>query len=433
MNDMKFWKLIPIILLVVLSSCKDTLTVDLDNRTVADGYYDSSQKIEQAVVGGYVDLRRALLANYAFLMYGDARTGDLTVAVDFQPTVASQNLTAPNRYLQQVTDWGYFYDVIKDANDVLDIVGKANGDILNNYQRNLFKGEALALKSTAYFYLARIWGTIPSAEKNDFGKLLNNEEAVTLAAGFATQAKALLPWLLINDDGIESLSLTNIRFNRTAITSLLAHEELWLGRAQNAYDLLTNTFTAATADSVSTFGLSLGEDRRTEIPEYPLAADVVSISLTRLNAIYPTGDARRAAKFNINTDANRATFVDRNLDMLELLPVSEVDLLFAEAAFRSGKLDEAKTHLIEAATGATEDYATLTEATFADALLIERRRILIGTGQRVFDLIRFGKVPTYITQFTEADVQNGAAWWPLSASSMKGNSLSQNSYWLSKN
>ncbi|RYY33298.1 MAG: hypothetical protein EOP46_16830, partial [Sphingobacteriaceae bacterium] len=188
MNDMKFWKLIPIILLVVLSSCKDTLTVDLDNRTVADGYYDSSQKIEQAVVGGYVDLRRALLANYAFLMYGDARTGDLTVAVDFQPTVASQNLTAPNRYLQQVTDWGYFYDVIKDANDVLDIVNKANGDILNNYQRNLFKGEALALKSAAYFYLARIWGTIPSAEKNDFGKLLNNEEAVTLAAGFATQA-----------------------------------------------------------------------------------------------------------------------------------------------------------------------------------------------------------------------------------------------------
>ncbi|WP_345210767.1 RagB/SusD family nutrient uptake outer membrane protein [Mucilaginibacter gynuensis] len=429
---MKFWKLIPVVLLCVLTSCKDSLTTDLDNRTVAEGYYDSAQKIEQAVVGGYVDLRRALLANYAWLMYGEARTGDLTVTVNYQQAVATQKLTSDDRYVKQLTDWGYFYDVIKDANDLLNIINKADASILNNNQRNLFKGEALALKSSAYFYLARIWGDIPSAEKSNFGVRLSNQDAVKMAAAWALEAKGLLPWMLINDDGIESVSLTNIRFNKTAATSLLAQEQLWLGNGQNAYDVLNNTFTAATADSLSAFGLSVGADRRTEIPQNPLDEKVVRMPLERFNTIYPTGDTRRNM-FNISTADNTATLIISNKDMLELLPLREINLLFAEAAWRGGHLSEAKTYLIKAAAGAKEDYSTLSETTFADALLTERRRMLPGTGQRVFDLIRFGKVSTFIPVFTEADVQNGAAYWPLSANSLKGNSLSQNSYWLSKN
>ncbi|RYE20558.1 MAG: RagB/SusD family nutrient uptake outer membrane protein [Sphingobacteriales bacterium] len=433
MNDMKFWKLIPVVLMVILTSCKDSLTTDLENRTVADGYYDSAQKIEQAVIGGYVDLRRALLANYAWTMYGEARTGDLTVAVSYQQAVANQQLTADNRNIQQLTDWGYFYDVIRDANDILDIVNKANVETLNTKQRNLYKGEALALKSMAYFYLARIWGEVPSAEKNNSGTRLSILESVTQAAAWATEAKGLLPWMLINDDGIESLALTGVRFNKTAITSLLAQEQLWLGKNQNAYDVLKNTFTTATADSLSSFGLSVGVDRRTEIPQIPLNGSVVTMSLDRLNAIYPTGDARRASMFNITAGEKAATLIVPAADVLELLSVREINLLFAEAAWRSGNLADGKEYLIKAAVGATEDYAALTEETFADALLTERQRILVGTGQRVFDLIRFGKVSTYIPVFTEADVAKGAAYWPLSANSIKGNSLSQNSYWLSKN
>lgn len=430
---MKFWKLIPVILLIVLASCKDNLTVDLENRSVADGYYDSPQKIEQAVIGGYVDLRRALLANHAWLMYGEARTADLQVAVNYQQAVAGQMLTTNNRYIQQLTDWGYFYDVVRDANDVLNIVNKADAGMLTGYQRNLFRGEALALKSLAYFYLARIWGDVPSAEKNDMGKRLTNQEAVALAATFATNARAMLPWMLINDDGIESVALTGIRFNKTAVSALLAHEDLWLGKPADAYTLLNNTITATTTDSLSAFGISLGADRRTTIPEKPLDAALVSMPLTKLNAIYPTGDTRRAAMFNIVADKNIATLIVKEADVLELMPLRELNLLLAEAAWRSGRLNDGKINLIRAAAGATEDYNALTEATFADALLTERRRMLVGTGQWVFDLIRFGKVSTYIPAFTPADVQNGAAYWPLSANSIKSNSLNQNTYWLSKN
>lgn len=427
---MKCWKFIPIVAVTILFSCQDTMTIrDLENKTVTQGYYNSPQRIQQAVIGGYVDLRRALLANYAWMMYGEARTGDLKVAVPYQDAVVNQQLTADNRYVAELSDWGYFYDVIKDANDVLDIVDQADKGILNPYQRNLFRGEALALKSIAYFYVARIWGDIPSAEKNNMGTRLTNEAAVTQAALWASEARGLLPWLLINDDGIESTALSLVRFNKTAVTSLLAQEQLWLGKGQQAYDLLSNTFTAATADSLSGFGLSTGTDRRTDIPQNPLDGRVVNMPLARMDAIYPKADARRTRMFTISKTDNVATLIVKDATVLELLPQRELNLLFAEAAWRSGHLEDAKGYLKKAAAGATEDYSTLTEATFGDALLLERQRLLVGTGQRVFDLIRFGKVNAYIPAFTDADVKKGAAWWPLSANSMKGNALSQNSFW----
>lgn len=424
MKSLKFILLIAIVLLV---SCRKNLTVDQENSTVEEGYYQSAQRIQQAVIGGYVDLRRALFANYAWLMYGEARAGDLKVAVTYQSKVAGQQLTDADENIVQLSDWGYFYDVIKDANDVLDIVDNAEEGVLSRYQHDVYRGEALALKSMAYFYLARIWGPVSSAEKNNFGAHLTKEEVVNQAIVYATEAQKLIPWMLLNDDGIQSAALTAVRFNKTAVTSLLAQESLWLGNGQNAYDILTNTFTGNTVDSLSGFGLAVGGDRRTEIPQAPLSAGTLSMPLTTFNAIYPEGDARRASMFNIS--GNAATLIVRDASKVDLLTVREISLLFAEAAWRSGRLEEAKEWLINASNGATEDYSTLTETTFGDALLLERQRQLVGTGQRMFDLIRFDEVPTYIPVFTEADVANGAAYWPLTAASIKGNGWSQNEYW----
>lgn len=431
MNQMQYWmkhgKLLCIAAVVLLCSCRKSLTVDQENNTVEEGYYQSAPRIQQAVIGGYVDLRAALLANYAWMMYGEARAGDLKVSVAYQDKVANQDLTAADRSLTQLSDWGYFYNVIKDANDALKIVDEAEEGVLNAYQQNTYRGEALALKSIAYFYLARIWGDVPSAEAENFGARLTQQEVVAKAIAWATEAQRLVPWLLLNDDGIESVALTAVRFNKTAVTQLLAQEMLWIDNGQGAYDVLTNAFTSNTADSLSTFGLAVGADRRIEIPTAPLSGNVVRMPLATFNAIYPEGDARRTSMFNIS--GNTATLIVNDASMLELLPRREINLLFAEAAWRSEQLEEAKERLIAAANGATEDYSTLTEETFGAALLKERQRMLIGTGQRMFDLIRFEAVTEYIPSFTEADVTKGAAYWPLSANSIKGNGWSQNAYW----
>ena len=422
----KLWKLIPI-LVFSMSSCNDFLTLSPENRTEEDGYYSSGQRVDQAVVGAYVDLRRALLSNYSFLMYGEARAGDLIVNVDYQSYVTSQKLKTSQYELGQLTDWGYFYDVIKSANDVLNLVADSDPDVLSDYRRKLYKGEALALKSMAYFYLTRIWGDIPSAEAADLGQKLTGAAAIERAATYAREAMPLLPWTLLNDDGIESASLTAVRFSRTSATLLLAQEELWRGKGPEAYSALQQLF--ADGASRTGFNLSMGKDRRTTITTTPLSGTMVSMPIAKLNAIYPAADTRRASLFTISASQGIATLIVRDQASLELLKLTELNLLLAEAAWRSGNMDEALAQLIIASKGATEDYTTLTKDTFGDALLLERQRLLVGTGQRFFDLVRFGKVSAFVPALNEAAVQSGAAYWPLSARSVSGNSLSQNSYW----
>lgn len=413
-------------LVLGLCSCEQYLTVTPDDRTVADGYFNTPQRVEQAVVGGYVDLRRALVANHAWLMYGDVRAGDLVAATDFSPLVAAQQLADRHFDLQKVTDWRYFYDVIESADEVLGIVETANAETLTDYQRNLYRGEALALKSIAYFYLTRIWGEIPSAEKGSLGQKLSNTAALEQAAAFARQSVELLPWMLLNDDGIESVVLSTIRFNKTSATLLLAQLELTRGKGTDAYTALSRLFVDEATDRRHGFAISMGEDRRTTISRTPLSGTLVHAPLATLNRIYPDGDPRRTRLFTVAQ--NRGTLIVRDQTQLPLLKLEELDLLSAEAAWRSGRMEEARQALVRVAAGAVENYAEVAEADFGDAVLKERQRLLIGTGQRFFDLMRFEQVSRHVP-LSAADVAGGAAYWPLSAESISGNSLAQNSYW----
>ncbi|NGM64115.1 RagB/SusD family nutrient uptake outer membrane protein [Sphingobacterium sp. SGR-19] len=431
MNRIAHRKLGAFLTVVVMTctACEDYLTVaEVENRTVSTGYYDSPQKVEQAVIGVYVDLRRALLQNYAWLMYGEGRTGDLTLDVEYMGHIAEQHLADNDRQVRQLTDWGYFYDAINDANHILDKLEKTETPALSSYQYELYKGEALALKSMAYFYLTRIWDKVPSAETSDRGTLLTQVEVLTRASQWAKEAKELLPWQLVNDDGIVSTALTEVRFNKTAVSLLLAHQQLWLGKGQEAYKDLTQVFEGQSPDSLSHFGLSLGKDMGLNVPSDPYTDHNIHMSEEKFGSVYPGGDTRRSM-FNVSADGATASLIIEKRDMLMIYAKQEIQLLFAEAAWRSEQLEKAKEHLMAAATGATEDYTLLTSDTFGAALLLERQRMLMGSGQRFFDLIRFNKIRQFVPFYTEGDLAAGAAYWPLSAQSITSNGLEQNGYW----
>ena len=421
-----FWKVIPCLLLL-LQACQSYLTIEPENRKVSEGYFDTAQRVEQAVIGAYVDLRRALVANHAWLMYGEVRAGDLQVTGTHGGEVGAQRLNSDNLQVRQLSDWGYFYDVIGSANYVLELLQKSEAETLTAYYRNLFRGEALALKSFAYFYLARVWGDIPSVEQGNVGQRLGSEEAASLAADYAREAVGLLPWILLNEDEIESAALTRVRFNKTAATLLLAQTELWRGRNSDAYTAITQLYADQATGNWSSFGVSMGTDTRSSISTTPLSNQLVYIPLARLNELFPTGDTRRSRLFTVSQD--RASLIVSDQTVLPLLKLEEIDLVMAEAAWRNGRLEEAIEFLVKVSAGATEDYSELTESEFADALLLERQRLLIGTGQRFFDLMRFGQVTRHVPALTESGVAQGASYWPLSPRSISDNQWNQRSYW----
>lgn len=431
MNTIRFFILCLLIGVnsIIFIGCEKYLTIDdVENRALVVDYYDSPQKIEQAVIGMYVDLRRALLNNNAWLMYGDIRAGDLTINMPYAETIAAQRLLDGHPAIMALSDWRYFYDAIHDANETLSIIEKSKDGTLSTYQYRLFKGEVLAAKSLAYFYLLRIWGQVPSAEAADFGQLLSAEELLSRTTQWTAEAQTLLPWLLLNDDGIISASLTEVRFNKTAASLLLAHEQLWMKQGDEAYSSLKSTFENINPDSLSHFGLSLGSDGSLAIPSDPFTGNPQSISMDKFNALYPASDSRRS-RFTVGTNGTTATLVIEHPSMLMIYDRREVDLLLAESAWRSGKLEEAKSSLIKAATGATENYTSLTIQTFAEALLKERQRVLIGSGQRFFDLTRFDALSRFIPLYDATALDQGAAYWPLSSESLRISGMQQYSYW----
>lgn len=409
------------------SSCKDYLTIDdVENKTIELGYYNSAQKIEQAVLGPYIDLRRGLVKNHAWLMYGDVRAGDMIVDLEFAKEVADQKLNSKTRPITQLTDWTYFYDAIKNANKTLEIIESAKMGVLSSYQYKLYKGEMLAVKSLAYFYLCRIWSDVPSAESGDLGIKLSKEQHLSRLELWVREAKTLLPWQILNDDGIISPTLTAVRFNKTAASLLLADIQLTAGK-ESLTDL-ANLLEPSAKDSLAGFGLSLGKDTDPSILKDPYTGKNIGLSMEKYNSIYPQADKRRS-KFNVRSDGKGANLIMDEATSLMIYPVREVKLILAEASWKAGGLENAKNFLKEASVGATEDYSLLNEQTFASALLEERRRLLMGLGKRMFDINRFKRLREFIPVFSETDLQAGAAFWPLSARSMETNSLTQLSYW----
>lgn len=418
-----FW-----VILIILSSCSELLTIkDIENKSVVDGFYDSNKRVEQSVIGIYINMRRALILNRAWLAYGEQRSGDIQLNSSYQDYIISQELDANNIYLDQISNWEYFYDAIAQADRTLEIVEGLESGILNEYEKNLFKGESLALKSLAYFYLARIWGEVPVLESGYTVSKSSSEEVINLAISFAEEAYDLVPWELLNDDGVVSSSLTESRLNKSALSMLLAQEYLWQGSSNKAYSILQ--YVGSSDDSAFyQFGFVLGEDYDVDLPDELFDSDIVSVSLEALNRLYPEGDTR-LDRFYIQED--QAELTTDLYDVTSLYNEDELKLLITEAAWRTGKNEEAKTLLADVADGATEDYLSIADSEIGASILQERARILIGCGYRFFDLIRFNEVSNTISTLTDSDVNEGAIYWPLSNASMQSNDgIIQNSYWL---
>lgn len=161
-NHLKKYTSLGLLSLALLAtSCDDFLTRPTTDDFVADSFYKNETQCKQAVNTLYgcpwMEWQRGMLA------VGDALAGNYYKG----STDAYTNLTISGAASDD--------NLVAMSNSLWSVIGHANMTIenLNRYAtdvsdeiRNKYVGEAMVIKSAAYFYLVRAWGAIPIVHDN---------------------------------------------------------------------------------------------------------------------------------------------------------------------------------------------------------------------------------------------------------------------------
>lgn len=453
------------ILAASLSSCvNDWLDVAPSDGTDADAALTSSSDLAAARTGMYAALKgNSNLVDYygqQFFVYGDVHAGDdyqynniggsnrasfyydmtYQTASEFSSSTSSSNVA-----------WKSPYIVIGRANR---IIAAAEGGALSDAAEakatiDQYAAEAKVLRALAHFDLVRIYGK-PYTE--DQGASLgvplvtgvlesNAKPARSTVAEVYTQvvkdlteaissnalatetepgyvsvwgAKAILSRVYLNmGDYANALSVAEdiIKNSGAALWTRDQYFKAWDASTPNESEFLFRLNVAGSTDNNDLNGI--GNLQQRDGYEEMVATKKFVDMLTsdpkdvRNDMFLPATAAKEVAIYGTNkVFLNKLRGQGGNLRNVTIVPIirlSEVYLTAAECAFRNNdktKAVEYLNDLVKNRTTTVASLATVDNITL-ERILIERRKELIGEGQRYFDALRNNET---ITRYTsEAD------------------------------
>lgn len=448
------------ILAASLSSCvNDWLDVAPSDGTDADAALTSSSDLDAARTGMYKALKgNSSLVDYygqQFFVYGDVHAGD-----DYQ----YNNLGGSNRAsfyydmnyqtaseFTSSTSWKSPYIVIGRANR---IIAAAEGGALSDAAEakatiDQYAAEAKVLRALAHFDLVRIYGK-PYTE--DQGASLgvplvtevlesNAKPARSTVAEVYTQvvkdlteaissnalatetepgyvsvwgAKAILSRVYLNmGDYANALSVAEdiIKNSGAALWTRDQYFKAWDASTPNESEFLFRLNVAGSTDNNDLNGIG-NLQQRDGYKEMVATKKFVDMLTSdpkdvRNDMFLPAKAEKEVAVYGTNkVFLNKLRGQGGNLRNVTIVPIirlSEVYLTAAECAFRNNdktKAVEYLNDLVKNRTTTVASLATVDNITL-DRILIERRKELIGEGQRYFDALRNNET---ITRYTsEAD------------------------------
>lgn len=447
------------ILAASLSSCvNDWLDVAPSDGTDADAALTSSSDLDAARTGMYKALKgNGSLVDYygqQFFVYGDVHAGD-----DYQ----YNNLGGSNRAsfyydmnyqtASEFTNvaWKSPYIVIGRANR---IIAAAEGGALSDAAEakatiDQYAAEAKVLRALAHFDLVRIYGK-PYTE--DQGASLgvplvtevlesNAKPARSTVAEVYTQvvkdlteaissnalatetepgyvsvwgAKAILSRVYLNmGDYANALSVAEdiIKNSGAALWTRDQYFKAWDASTPNESEFLFRLNVAGSTDNNDLNGIG-NLQQRDGYKEMVATKKFVDMLTSdpkdvRNDMFLPAKAEKEVAVYGTNkVFLNKLRGQGGNLRNVTIVPIirlSEVYLTAAECAFRNNdktKAVEYLNDLVKNRTTTVASLATVDNITL-DRILIERRKELIGEGQRYFDALRNNET---ITRYTsEAD------------------------------
>ena len=453
------------ILAASLSSCvNDWLDVAPSDGTDADAALTSSSDLAAARTGMYKALKgNSSLVDYygqQFFVYGDVHAGDdyqynnlggsnrasfyydmnYQTASEFTSSTSSSNVA-----------WKSPYIVIGRANR---IIAAAEGGALSDAAEakatiDQYAAEAKVLRALAHFDLVRIYGK-PYTE--DQGASLgvplvtevlesNAKPARSTVAEVYTQvvkdlteaissnalatetepgyvsvwgAKAILSRVYLNmGDYANALSVAEdiIKISGAALWTRDQYFKAWDASTPNESEFLFRLNVAGSTDSNDLNGIGNLQQREgyKEMVATKKFVDMLTSDPedVRNEMFLPATAAKEVATYGTNkVYLNKLRGQGGNLRNVTIVPIirlSEVYLTAAECAFRNNdktKAVEYLNDLVKNRTTTVASLATVDNITL-ERILIERRKELIGEGQRYFDALRNNET---ITRYTsEAD------------------------------
>lgn len=449
------------ILAASLSSCvNDWLDVAPSDGTDADAALTSSSDLAAARTGMYAALKgNSNLVDYygqQFFVYGDVHAGD-----DYQYNniggsnrasfYYDMNYQTASEFSSSNVAWKSPYIVIGRANR---IIAAAEGGALSDAAEakatiDQYAAEAKVLRALAHFDLVRIYGK-PYTE--DQGASLgvplvtgvlesNAKPARSTVAEVYTQvvkdlteaissnalatetepgyvsvwgAKAILSRVYLNmGDYANALSVAEdiIKNSGAALWTRDQYFKAWDASTPNESEFLFRLNVAGSTDNNDLNGI--GNLQQRDGYEEMVATKKFVDMLTsdpkdvRNDMFLPAKAEKEVAVYGTNkVFLNKLRGQGGNLRNVTIVPIirlSEVYLTAAECAFRNNdktKAVEYLNDLVKNRTTTVASLATVDNITL-ERILIERRKELIGEGQRYFDALRNNET---ITRYTsEAD------------------------------
>lgn len=453
------------ILAASLSSCvNDWLDVAPSDGTDADAALTSSSDLDAARTGMYKALKgNSSLVDYygmQFFVYGDVHAGDdyqynniggsnrASFYYDMNYQTASEFTSSTS---SSTVTWKSPYIVIGRANR---IIAAAEGGALSDAAEakatiDQYAAEAKVLRALAHFDLVRIYGK-PYTE--DQGASLgvplvtevlesNAKPARSTVAEVYTQvvkdlteaissnalatetepgyvsvwgAKAILSRVYLNmGDYANALSVAEdiIKNSGAALWTRDQYFKAWDAGTPNESEFLFRLNVSGSTDNNDLNGIGnlQGRDGYKEMVATKKFVDMLSADANdvRNDMFLPATADKEVAAFGTNkVYLNKLRGQGGNLRNVTIIPIirlSEVYLTAAECAFRTNdkaKAVEYLNDLVKNRTTSASALATESDITL-DRIWIERRKELIGEGQRYFDALRNNET---ITRYTsEAD------------------------------
>lgn len=477
-----------------MQSCKKMLDVPSHRALTEENMWQTKNDARAGLSACYALMRAAMSNENAHWVYGDLRGGDFqsTKRGDLRAVVES-NLNASYSTMEEWRDWRRFYTAIAQCNLTIEKLPQVTATDYRYSQNDmkLDRAQAIYIRAFLYYYIVRIWGDVPLviAPSDGVAKTISREKWDKVLDYAAAEAKACidgLPWKYNGKSpeqqgdyrGQGESHHISITITKGMAYTLLAHIYNWKGEYDKSLEYantvinnqsntgygfvslndltrLDGAFRGRIGANIFQIDMNFDhaeisstgqlEDWTLREPYIPKRESEIYVPKDSVLKIYSESREQRPTYFFTKMEEAYPIFYkmkqingavkDPVLKMYSsciiVFRYEELYLLRAEAKARLGQTAEAQKDLNQIRNSRALKNVNVATAgqELLDAILLERRRELIGEGWYWYDLIHFKKIPQY-TKLTQADVDRGAALWPLSQEALANNgALVQNSFW----